>query len=236
MKPAPRAGRGAVTAGGRRSGAARSRGPGCRMGGHPAVMERRWRAGAAWWARPRVYPYFSETPCPSPGRRVFPRYKRPWLQPDFPTPPIEPMLAKIADELPAGDGFLFEPKWDGFRALVFRDGDGVRIQSRDLKPLNRYFPELEKVLAEQLPKGCILDGEIVVAGPQRAGLRRPAAAHPPGRLAHRAARQGNAGRLRRLRPARRRRQVDHGAAAAGAARAAGAPAGIGQAAAAPDAR
>ncbi|WP_332814153.1 ATP-dependent DNA ligase [Ramlibacter sp.] len=75
------------------------------------------------------------------------------------------MLARIADELPAGEGFLFEPKWDGFRAIVFRDGDGVRIQSRDLKPLNRYFPELEKVLAEQLPKGCILDGEVVVAGP-----------------------------------------------------------------------
>jgi ATP-dependent DNA ligase len=79
--------------------------------------------------------------------------------------PIEPMLAKIAEELPQGDGFLFEPKWDGFRALVFRNPDGVLIQSRDLKPLNRYFPELEKVLAEQLPKGCILDGEIVVAGP-----------------------------------------------------------------------
>ncbi|HYD75929.1 ATP-dependent DNA ligase [Ramlibacter sp.] len=84
----------------------------------------------------------------------------------FPTPPIEPMLAKVADELPAGEGFLFEPKWDGFRALVFRNADGVHIQSRDLKPLNRYFPELEKVLAEQLPKGCIVDGEVVVAGPK----------------------------------------------------------------------
>jgi ATP-dependent DNA ligase len=79
------------------------------------------------------------------------------------TTPIEPMLAKIADELPAADGFIFEPKWDGFRALVFRSNDAVVIQSRDLKPLNRYFPELEKVLLEQLPKGCILDGEIVVA-------------------------------------------------------------------------
>ncbi|CAA9401925.1 MAG: DNA_ligase_IV_Ku-like [uncultured Ramlibacter sp.] len=79
--------------------------------------------------------------------------------------PIEPMLAKIADELPSGEGFVFEPKWDGFRALVFRDAEGTTIQSRDLKPLNRYFPELEKVLAEQLPKGCILDGEIVVVGP-----------------------------------------------------------------------
>ncbi|KQT09387.1 ATP-dependent DNA ligase [Ramlibacter sp. Leaf400] len=78
--------------------------------------------------------------------------------------PIEPMLAKIADELPTGEGYLFEPKWDGFRALVFRSAEGVLIQSRDLKPLNRYFPELEKVLAEQLPRGCILDGEIVVVG------------------------------------------------------------------------
>lgn len=74
------------------------------------------------------------------------------------------MLAKIADELPTGEGYLFEPKWDGFRALVFRSAEGVLIQSRDLKPLNRYFPELEKVLAEQLPRGCILDGEIVVVG------------------------------------------------------------------------
>ena len=53
------------------------------------------------------------------------------------------MLAKLATELPAGDGWLFEPKWDGFRAIVFRDGDRVYIQSRDLKPLDRYFPELE---------------------------------------------------------------------------------------------
>ncbi len=82
------------------------------------------------------------------------------------TTPVDPMLAKIADELPPAEGFLFEPKWDGFRALVFRGSDGVVIQSRDLKPLNRYFPELEKVLVEQLPKGCIVDGEIVVAGAQ----------------------------------------------------------------------
>jgi len=81
------------------------------------------------------------------------------------TPPIEPMLAKVADELPEGEGFLFEPKWDGFRAIVFRNAEGTHIQSRDLKPLNRYFPELEKVLTEMLPKGCVLDGEVVVAGP-----------------------------------------------------------------------
>jgi ATP-dependent DNA ligase len=78
-------------------------------------------------------------------------------------PPIEPMLAKIAEELPPEGGFLYEPKWDGFRALVFRQNDVVYLQSRDLRPLNRYFPELEKALAEALPKGCVLDGEIVVA-------------------------------------------------------------------------
>jgi ATP-dependent DNA ligase len=80
------------------------------------------------------------------------------------TPPIEPMLAKIADELPEQDGFLFEPKWDGFRAIVFRTGDEAYIQSRDLRPLNRYFPELERACIERLPKGCVIDGEIVVVG------------------------------------------------------------------------
>ena len=76
------------------------------------------------------------------------------------------MLAKVAESLPDGEGFLFEPKWDGFRALVFRSPEGVVIQSRDLKSLNRYFPELEKSLTELLPKGCILDGEIVVMARQ----------------------------------------------------------------------
>jgi ATP-dependent DNA ligase len=80
-----------------------------------------------------------------------------------PTPPIEPMLAKIAEALPSEPGFLFEPKWDGFRALVFRGNEQTYLQSRDLRPLNRYFPELEKALHEALPKGCVLDGEIVVA-------------------------------------------------------------------------
>ena len=79
-------------------------------------------------------------------------------------PPIEPMLAKPSDGLPEGDGWLFEPKWDGFRALVFRDGEETYIQSRDLKPLNRYFPELEAPLKASLPDRCILDGEVVIAG------------------------------------------------------------------------
>jgi ATP-dependent DNA ligase len=82
----------------------------------------------------------------------------------MPVPPVEPMLAKIAEEIPAGEGFLFEPKWDGFRAIVFRQGQEALIQSRDLRPLNRYFPELEKALVEALPKGCVIDGEIVVIG------------------------------------------------------------------------
>src|ERR1043166_6658471 len=78
-------------------------------------------------------------------------------------PPVLPMLAKRVDELPVGGTWIFEPKWDGFRALVFRDGDEVLIQSRDEKSLNRYFPELPKVVSEQLPDRCVLDGEIVVA-------------------------------------------------------------------------
>jgi ATP-dependent DNA ligase len=79
-------------------------------------------------------------------------------------PPIEPMLAKLTDELPEGS-FLYEPKWDGFRALVFRGVADVFIQSRDLRPLDRYFPELHDMFLERLPAGCVLDGEIVIATP-----------------------------------------------------------------------
>jgi len=78
-------------------------------------------------------------------------------------PPIEPMLAKAVPELPTDAGWLFEPKWDGFRALVFRDGDTLYTQSRDLKPLDRYFPELNEPLLAQLPERCVLDGEVVIA-------------------------------------------------------------------------
>src|SRR3989337_50418 len=76
------------------------------------------------------------------------------------------MLAKLVDTLPTGDGFLFEPKWDGFRAIVFRSGDDVFIQSRDLRPLDRYFPELHDALLAGLPAGCVVDGEIVIATPR----------------------------------------------------------------------
>jgi ATP-dependent DNA ligase len=73
------------------------------------------------------------------------------------------MLAKPADKLPSDDGWLFEPKWDGFRAIVFRDGDEVLIQSRDLKPLDRYFPELAAPLRASLPERCVVDGEVVIS-------------------------------------------------------------------------
>jgi ATP-dependent DNA ligase len=76
------------------------------------------------------------------------------------------MLAKLADELPAGGGYLYEPKWDGFRAIVFRGADDVYIQSRDSRPLDRYFPELHDALLERLPKNCVVDGEIVIATAQ----------------------------------------------------------------------
>jgi len=76
--------------------------------------------------------------------------------------PVEPMLAKLADELPTGK-YLYEPKWDGFRAIVFRREGGIFIQSRDVRPLDRYFPELHEALLERLPRNCVVDGEIVIA-------------------------------------------------------------------------
>jgi ATP-dependent DNA ligase len=78
-------------------------------------------------------------------------------------PPVEPMLAKLVEAIPDADGLLFEPKWDGFRSIVFRSTDDVFIQSRDLKPLDRYFPELHDALLDRLPPGAVVDGEIVIA-------------------------------------------------------------------------
>jgi ATP-dependent DNA ligase len=86
---------------------------------------------------------------------------------EFPiAPPIEPMLATLAEGLPEDGDFLFEPKWDGFRALVYRGASALYIQSRDSRPFDRYFPELHQSLLERLPAGCVLDGEIVIAGPR----------------------------------------------------------------------
>jgi ATP-dependent DNA ligase len=80
-------------------------------------------------------------------------------------PPILPMLAKRVAAMPDGDGWCFEPKWDGFRAIVFRDGDDLFLQSRNGQPLGRYFPELVEALKKGLPERCVLDGEIVIVTP-----------------------------------------------------------------------
>jgi ATP-dependent DNA ligase len=79
-------------------------------------------------------------------------------------PPVAPMLAKAVKEIPAG-AFLYEPKWDGFRSIVFRDGDEVEIGSRNERPMTRYFPEVVEAIRANLPQRCVVDGEIVVPGP-----------------------------------------------------------------------
>ena len=76
-------------------------------------------------------------------------------------PPVKPMLAKSVPTIPTGD-LSYEPKWDGFRSIVFRDGDEVEIGSRNERPMTRYFPELVEALRANLPQKCVLDGEIVV--------------------------------------------------------------------------
>jgi ATP-dependent DNA ligase len=86
---------------------------------------------------------------------------------DFPIrPPVEPMLALLAESLPRDGDFLFEPKWDGFRAIIYRGAGGdLYMQSRDSRPFDRYFPELRQALLDRLPEHCVLDGEIVVVTP-----------------------------------------------------------------------
>src|SRR5271166_5517240 len=80
-------------------------------------------------------------------------------------PPVSPMLAKLSRQMPEGGGLLYEPKWDGFRCIVFRDGAEVELGSRNERPLTRYFPELLGPLLANLPERCVVDGEIVIAGP-----------------------------------------------------------------------
>ena len=80
-------------------------------------------------------------------------------------PPFEPMLAKLTRDMPSAPDLLYEPKWDGFRCVLFRDGDDLDLQSRNQKPLMRYFPELREPLLEQLPPQVVLDGELVIATP-----------------------------------------------------------------------
>jgi ATP-dependent DNA ligase len=81
-------------------------------------------------------------------------------------PPYEPMLAQAQDEIPVGPGWRYEPKWDGFRAIVFRDGDTLELSSRESRPLARYFPELVASLRLALPQRCVVDGEIILPGPK----------------------------------------------------------------------
>ncbi|MDQ1395643.1 MAG: hypothetical protein QOG64_902 [Acidimicrobiaceae bacterium] len=81
-------------------------------------------------------------------------------------PPVSPMLAKLARTMPEGEGYVYEPKWDGFRCIVFRDGDEVELGSRNERPLTRYFPEVVDAVRTALPERCVMDGEIVIAGPE----------------------------------------------------------------------
>ncbi|MEP6660736.1 MAG: ATP-dependent DNA ligase [Acidimicrobiales bacterium] len=85
-------------------------------------------------------------------------------------PPVSPMLAKAADELPDGDGWLYEPKWDGFRTIVFRDGEEIELGSRNERPMTRYFPEVLPPLKQALPERCVVDGELVVPRADGMGL------------------------------------------------------------------
>ncbi|HEX4864135.1 MAG TPA: ATP-dependent DNA ligase [Acidimicrobiales bacterium] len=79
-------------------------------------------------------------------------------------PPVSPMLAKLSRDLPIGD-YLYEPKWDGFRCIVFRDGDEVVLGSRNERPLTRYFPDVVDAVRSQMPERCVVDSEVVIAGP-----------------------------------------------------------------------
>ena len=144
------------------------------------------------------------------------------------------MLAKLTRDLPRDEDLYYEPKWDGFRCIVFRDGDEVELGSRNEKPLTRYFPELVDALRRELPDRCVLDGEIVIVGPERARLRRAVPAHPPGGQADQPARRGHAGLVRRLRPPGPRRHLVHGHAVRAAAQGAREAAQEGQAARPPD--
>ena len=119
-------------------------------------------------------------------------------------PPIEPMLAKLADALPAGGPFLYEPKWDGFRAIIFRGRDDVYIQSRDLKPLDRYFPDVHDAVLAQVPPGIVVDGEIVIATPGGLDFDALQLRLHPAASRDRKARAGDAGVVCRLRSARHR--------------------------------
>ena len=115
-------------------------------------------------------------------------------------PPIKPQLARSAKELPEGDGWCYEPKWDGFRTLAFRDGDEVYLQSRGGKQMNRYFPEVVEQIQAMAPERAVLDGEVVVIrdGVQEFDLLSQRIHPAASRVEH--ARGGDARGVRGLRP------------------------------------
>ena len=175
--------------------------------------------------RPRPGRSSSVTSCAAPcsvraGRRrpvaalrrgAARRSSRPGQNPvvDLPlAPPFKPMLAKLTRTIPDGDGWLYEPKWDGFRCIVFRDGDEIELASRNERPFTRYFPELLDPLRAALPGTLRRRRRDRRRRPRRprARLRRPAAAHPPGRVAGPPAGRRDPGVVRRLRPAGPRRR------------------------------
>src|ERR1039458_5293204 len=84
----------------------------------------------------------------------------------LPQPPLEPMLCRPEGEIPQAKGLVFEPKWDGFRCIVFRDQETLRLESRNSRPLQRYSPAMLEPLRRALPAAAVVDGEIVIAGPR----------------------------------------------------------------------
>ena len=118
-------------------------------------------------------------------------------------------------ELPEGDGWQYEPKWDGFRCLAFKDGDEVALRSKSGQPLERYFPEVVEALKSLPASRCVLDGELVVPEGDALSFDAAADAHPSGAKPHPEARARASCALRRVRPARRRARQVAGRAAAG---------------------
>ena len=114
------------------------------------------------------------------------------------------MLAKAADALPEGDGWIYEPKWDGFRCIVFRDGDEVELGSRNERPLTRYFPEVVAAVKSKLPARCVVDGEILIPGEMGLDFDAAPPTHPSRGQQSAEARGRDAGELRRVRPPRHR--------------------------------